>query len=82
MKRRKKWYETNPWWYAEVKGRLQKNLIGEIFFENGYVVLYRDNPRQKTVLGKIENDTGIAKKLTTCIAKTMLENTNETKRLC
>jgi hypothetical protein len=67
------WYESNSWWYAEVKGRLQKNLIGEIFFENGYVVLYHDNPRQKIVLGKIENDSGIAKKLTTHIAKTMLE---------
>jgi hypothetical protein len=73
MRRRKKWYETNPWWYAEVKGKPDRNLIGGIYFENGYIVLYVDSPRQKIVLGKIENFSGIAKKLTTHIAKTMLE---------
>jgi hypothetical protein len=73
MRRHRKWFESNPWWYREVRGETDKALIGGIYLENDHVVLYIDAPRKKINLGKIEDFSGIARKLTTHIAKTMLE---------
>jgi hypothetical protein len=73
-RRRAHWYEENSWWFAEVKGAVDKSLVGKVYLEKGHLVLYSDNPQKRINLGKMENISGIAKKLTTHIAKTMLGN--------